>query len=291
MMATVRQLGTAGVAEVLDLDCRRAFDAPTLAAVHAAFAEYPVLVFRNNNLSPAEQVAFSTQFGPLELQHKSNFTVPGEPAVLILTNELRPDGSAIGVVDAGDAFHSDSQSSPVPCLATILCAIRNPETGGDTEYCDMRAVYDALPPATKQRLVGLTGVHHSSKLRNARVKVSANRPDAIEHYTAELALPEARHPLVRKHPVTGRPSLYASPRFTIGIDGLDETEGQRLLDELFTFMGDHRFRYRHRWSDGDLVMWDNRCMNHRATGGYALPDIRRMHRTVVAGTPPIGYTP
>jgi taurine dioxygenase len=90
---------------------------------------------------------------------------------------------------------------------------------------------------------------------------------------------------VRTHPVSGRQALYVSPRFTLSIDGLEEAESDTLLDELFAFMGEERFRYRHHWADGDLVMWDNRCLTHRATGGYVLPDIRRMHRTTICGEP------
>jgi taurine dioxygenase len=97
-------------------------------------------------------------------------------------------------------------------------------------------------------------------------------------------------PIVRTHPETGRQALYISPRFTLAIEGMEDAQAQELLDALFAFMTDKRFHYRHQWRDGDLVIWDNRCLNHRACGGYALPDIRRMHRTTIVGDKPF-YRP
>jgi taurine dioxygenase len=94
-------------------------------------------------------------------------------------------------------------------------------------------------------------------------------------------------PVVRTHPETGRASLYVSPRFTLRIDGMAEAESEAILQRIFALMLDERFIYRHTYRDRDLVMWDNRALNHRATGGYALPDIRRMHRTTIQGDRPV----
>jgi taurine dioxygenase len=129
-------------------------------------------------------------------------------------------------------------------------------------------------------------VHAVSKLKNKRVTVSPRRPDGKEFYERQKAIPDQVWPLVRTHPETGRKALYVSPRFTIGIEGLAEEAADEILDYLFAHQVRHEFVYRHRWKDGDLVIWDNRCIIHHATGGFAFPDVRTMHRTVIAGDPP-----
>lgn len=279
-------LAPTGAAEILGLDGAQPLDPRTLAELKAAWTAYPILVFRDQRLDAAQQARFSRSFGELETQINSQYVHPDDPFVLVLSNELRPDGSAIGVVDAGDFLHSDSSWSPAPVDATILYAVRNPKHGGDTEFCNMYQVYDALPAELKAKIDGRTAVHHVSKAKNPRVAISPSRPGAQEFYEKQSReLPEVHQPVVRTHPESGRQALFISPRFTLRIDGLEPAESDALLDQLFAFMADERFRYRHKWRDGDLVMWDNRCLTHRATGGYVLPDIRRMHRTTICGSP------
>jgi taurine dioxygenase len=171
-------------------------------------------------------------------------------------------------------------------MATILYAVKNPKQGGDTEFANMHAAYEALPPEVKQRIAGLKGVHAVSKLKNKRVTVSARRPDGKDFYERQKSIPDQIWPLVRTHPVTGKKALYVSPRFTIGIVGLSDREADEILDTLFAHQLRDEFVYRHRWRDRDLVIWDNRCVIHRATGGYVYPDVRTMHRTVIAGDAP-----
>jgi taurine dioxygenase len=283
----ITPIGTAGAAEIAGLDCSQPFAPDELARVHAAFGTYPILAFRDQHLTPPQQARFSAQFGPLINEENRAFTHPDDPNVLILTNELRADGSPIGVVDAGDYFHSDSSHKPEPVLATILYAVRNPRTGGQTDFANMTQVYAALPDDLRRAVEGRRAWHHVSKANNPRVKVSANRPGAAEYYAAQAKERDAiLQPVVRTHPETGRKSLYVSPRFTLRIEGLEPAESEDVLSRIFALMEEERFIYRHTYGDGDLVMWDNRCLNHRATGGYALPDIRRMHRTTVHGDRP-----
>jgi len=284
-------LSETGAAEITGLDCARPLDPRTLAALKVAFVEHPILAIRNQTLGAAQQAAFSRQFGPLEEQVNSQYVHPDDPFVLILSNELRPDGSAVGVVDAGDFLHSDSSWSATPCRATILYSVKNPRHGGETEFRNMYLVYEALPAELKRKVEGRNAFHHVSKSKNPRVAVSTSRPGAQEFYEKqEREMPEVCQPMVRTHPESGRQALYVSPRFTLRVEGLDAAESDALLDELFAVMADERFRYLHTWSDGDLVMWDNRCLTHRACGGYVLPDIRRMHRTTVSGDAPF-YRP
>lgn len=254
--------------------------------VYQAFLDYQVLVIRNQDLNPAQQVAFSERYGQLEWQENAKHTHPDHDKVLVLSNEIKPDGTAVGVVDAGDYWHTDSSHHECPVTATILMSIKVPSQGGATAFCDMYAVYDALPEATKQRIKGKYGINHVSKILNPRVTVSQNRPGAKEFYEMQAReRPYVNQPMVRTHDETGRQALYVSPRFTIGIDGMDDAEAQPLLDELFAYITDedNAFHYKHHYQPGDLVLWDNRCITHRATGGYAKDDIRRLHRTTIVG--------
>lgn len=281
---TVNVLSEAGAAEVVGLDCSRPLDDATVAALRATFLAHPILAIRDQHLDAAQQAAFSRRFGELEEQDRKEYTHPDDPDVLILSNELRPDGSAVGVVDAGDFLHSDSSHHEEPVAMTILYSVKNPSRGGDTEYVNLYQVYESLSPEIKAKIDGRTAAHHISKLRNPRVTVSRDRPGATEYYTKTAReQPEVHQPVVRTHPETGRQALYVSPRFTLAIDGMEPDESEALLQQLFAAMKDPRFTYRHKWHDRDLVMWDNRCLNHRATGGYVLPDTRRMHRTTVKG--------
>jgi len=283
MPFTVRPLSETGAAEVLGLDVSQPVSTEDVVALKDAFARNPILAFRNQHLTPPQQAAFSRNFGPLEDQVISQHVHPDDPYVLILSNEMRPDGTAVGVVDAGDFMHSDSSHRPEPAMATLLYAVQNPVHGGDTEYRNMYLVYEALPDDLKRAIAGREAIHHASKIVNRRVAVSAGRPGAKAFYEQQATSPGIAQPMVRTHPVTGRQALYISPRFTIGVVGMEQSAADELLDRLFATIADRRFGYTHKWHDHDLVMWDNRCLTHRACGGYVLPDIRRMHRTVICG--------
>jgi len=280
----IRRLGATMGAEITGVDLD-ALDEAEFAAIRDAFLAHQVIAVRGQDLSPAAQIAFSRRFGALEDQLNAHYTVPGHPEVLVLSNDMK-DGKPIGLIDGGDFWHSDSSHRDLPSMATILFAVRNPSQGGDTEFADMAAAYEALPETMKTRIATLRGVHAVSKLRNKRAAVSPRRPDGKDFYERQKSLPDQVWPLVRTHPATGRKTLYVSPRFTIGIEGLSESEADEILDFLFAHQVRKEFLYRHKWHDGDLVMWDNRSVIHRATGGFNYPDIRTMHRTVVAGDRP-----
>jgi taurine dioxygenase len=284
MAITINRLSPVMGAEVTGVDLA-ALDDATFKGLLDAFHEHHVLCVRGQDLSPQAQLAFSSRFGELEDQLNADFVIPGHEKVLILSNDMK-DGKPIGVIDAGDYWHSDSSHIPHPSLATILHAIQNPSRGGDTEFANMHLAYETLPEDMKKRIAGLRAIHAVSKLRNKRVSISKRRPGAQDHYERQLAIPEVVHPLVRTHPANGRKALFISQRFTIGIEGLSEAETDKILDFLFEHQVKRDFVYRHHWQDGDLVMWDNRSVLHRATGGYKYPDVRRMHRTVVAGDAP-----
>ena len=288
MTFIVREISPAGGAEILGLDCRVGASEADMAELRQAFRDWPVLCIRDQRLTPHQQAAFARQWGPLERQDRSSYCHPDDPDVLVLSNERRPDGSQVGIVDAGDFWHSDSSHIADPCRLTMLYSVKNPGTGGDTYFINMYQVYDGLPAALKQRIAGRNAVHHVSKTLNPRVAVSSEREGATEYYKSrEKATKPVAQPMVRTHPETGRPALYISPRFTIAIADMDDAEAQPLLDDLFRHMfSNPAWQYTHKWQDGDLVFWDNACLNHMAGGGYHYPDTRRMHRTTVAGARP-----
>ena len=280
----IKRLGAAMGAEIVGADLNRLPDVE-FAKIRDAVHHHQVLAIRDQHLTPAAQLEFSRRFGALEDQLNAHYTVPDYPEVLVLSNDLK-DGKAIGLIDGGDFWHSDSSHRDKPSMATILYAIQNPATGGDTEFANMYAAYEALPEDMKRRIAGLKVIHAVSKLKNKRVSVSPRRPDGKDFYERQKSLPDQIWPLVRTHPVTGKNALYVSPRFTIGIEGINEKESDEILDYLFSHQIRPEFIYRHKWRDRDVVMWDNRSVIHRATGGFAYPDIRTMHRTVIAGDRP-----
>lgn len=285
MSLEINRLSDAMGAEILGADLN-ALDDEMFAAINAAYLEHQMLCIREQNLDPDKLVAFSERFGPVEPHDNLKFTLKSHPKILVLSNDVDADGNQVGVIDAGDAWHTDHSFKTRPANCTILYSLKNPSQGGATDFSNQYAAYEALSDETKERIANLRGRHSISKLKNKRVEISGAREDAVEFYKRqEKAIPDTEHPLVRIHPVTGRKSLYCSPRFTVGIVGLDEDEGDALLDELIAHSIKTDFRYRHHWDDGDVVMWDNRCVNHRATGGYTYPDIRHLYRTTVEGEP------
>jgi taurine dioxygenase len=283
MSIEIRKLSDAMGAEIIGADLRD-LDDDMFGVINDAYLEHQMLCIRDQNLGPDSLVDFSERFGVVEPHDNLKFTLKSHPKILVLSNDIDENGNQIGVIDAGDAWHTDHSFKTHPANCTILYSLKNPSRGGATDFTNQYAAYDALPDEMKDRIANLRGSHSISKLKNKRVRISGAREDAVEFYKRqEKMIPEVEHPLVRVHPVTGRKSLYCSPRFTIGLVGIGEEEGDKLLDELIAHAVKKEFRYRHRWADHDVVMWDNRCVNHRATGGYEYPDIRHLYRTTVEG--------
>lgn len=272
-------------AEITGLNLSKPMDPTDVQGILDAFHAHQVIAIRDQNLTPEQLVTFTRHFGPLEDQLNARYTLPDYPEVLVLSNDLK-DGKPIGLIDGGDFWHSDSSHREKPSMATLLHAKQNPKVGGDTEFSDMYLAYETLPARIKKRIEGRNSIHAVSKLRNKRVKLSERRPDAKDHYEMQKAIPDQIWPIVRTHPVTGKKALYVSERFTVGIEDMAENEADEILDFLFEHQPKMKFRYTHKWQDGDIVIWDNRCVIHTGWGDYSYPDVRTMHRTVVAGDTP-----
>jgi len=279
----INRLSDALGAEVTGVDVA-ALDESTFDAIHQAFLDHQVLVFRDQTLTPEAHIAFSTRFGPIESRPDRPFTLDGMPEITVLSNR-RAHGEPVGVINAGDFWHTDLSFAEKPSRATFLYALEVAAEGGDTEWSNMYRAYETLPEATKARIAGLRGVHVFDRRRNPRACVDAQfaaNPDAVY----SVPIPDSTHPIIRTHAMTRRQSLYVSPRFVVGIDGMDDDEAQPLLDELFDHQIRPDFRYRHRWRKGDLLMWDNGCLIHIGRGNIKPPGIRHMHRTMVLGERP-----
>ena len=249
--------------------------------VYQSLVEHKVIAFSGQTLSPEQHVAFSKRFGNCDVHSNNQYLLDGFPEILVLSNDLK-DGKPIGVVDAGVEWHSDLSWQVDPPLGSILHCLKTPDLGGNTGFVNMAAVYQELPDRLKVAVENLEGVHCVSKLLNRRVTISENRVNAREFYAQQLEKhPPVKHPLVYRHPESEEIILFASPRFTIGIADIPEDEGQAILDELFAAVEETNAKLEYQWTQGDVVMWDNRSVLHCAMGGYSYPDIRLINRTTV----------
>jgi len=269
-------------AEVRDLDISQPLSAEQVAEVRRAWLDHLVLVFRGRSLSDDQLCAFSRQFGTLDaVPAWHQYHVPGQPNVLIVSN-VKEQGKPIGVLGDGEAaWHTDMSYIPLPPTASLLHALEIPDSGGDTYWMNMYAVYEALPAALKRRIAGLALNHDSSTDSSGEV-----RPGHKPVVDASQA-PGVKHPLVRLHPETKRPALYLGRRLHAYVVGLSVAESEALLDELWKHALDDRFVFRHRWQVGDLLMWDNRCTMHRRDP-FDKAARRIMHRTELIGDAPVG---
>jgi alpha-ketoglutarate-dependent taurine dioxygenase len=259
-------------AAIDDVDLSRPLTKEARERIVAVLLERHVVVFPNQSLSREQQYEFTAQFGEVESHGGGR---PGKRQdVAHVTANLDADGNPSDRFAKGANYrwHTDKPYYAMPPALTTLCAVELPPAGGDTEFANCALAYDALPGATKRRIAGLRVIFQWEHGR---------RPG---YYANEL--PPVDHPLVRTHPETGRKALYLGNHAT-GVAGMPETEGAALLDELLAHATQPRFTYAHRWRLGDLVMWDNRCLLHRAVANYEMTKYRRiMHRNVVKGAAP-----
>jgi len=265
-----------------------ALDDSGFAGIETAFHDNGVIAISDQRLDPAALVTFSRRFGALEINVSASFRDKDVPYVNVLSNRRRPDGKYIGSPDAGQGWHADLSYNDVPARCSILHAhevpMRNGEPLGDTLFASMSAAYDALDPATQRRIEGLRAVHDFAKFWNYMIREKNSPRHALtDEQRAEK--PPVIHPLVLRHPFTGRKCLYADPGYTMRILGLAPEESDTLLAELFRHQTRDAFLYRHRWRVGDVLIWDNIATIHMAAGGYRDDEPRHMLRTQVLGDP------
>jgi alpha-ketoglutarate-dependent taurine dioxygenase len=275
----IQPLGPVMGAEVIGLDLSQPLAPEALKTLEELFVEYKVLCFRDQVLTPAQQIAFTELWGaPLEHTMASHVRGGPDQKVQISTNTDaygKPNGKHPDVTAM--RWHTDRSWRAEPALATLLYGAEVPDVGGDTLFCNTSMAYDALPDEFKRRIDAMTVIHSVEYSRR-----TADGPPATE-YERRIG-PPTPHPVARKHPVTGRRAIYLGCH-AWKIDGMTEPEGRKLIDELMAFATQERFVYRHQWRRHDFVMWDNRCTFHAATPYDTSTKIRTMHRTVVQGGP------
>ena len=277
----IRRLSTIAGAEILDIDLSKPIGSDTRDAILAAFIDHHVLVFRNQNLSKHQQTKFTKSFGPLE-EHVGRLPDGSRyPIVHTVTNLDAKSGRPTEAPHThGNYFwHTDKSYHAVPSLATLLHAVQVPPKGGDTLFANMHMAYNALSEEEQLKISKLRAIHSWEASRRNTGNIPASEQQKKER-------PPVCHPIVRTHPDTGRKSLYLGMH--IGhIENMPKVSGKAMLDGLLERATVFKNIYRHQWLPGDLVMWDNRCLLHRADRNYDMTAHPRvLHRTVVKGSIP-----
>lgn len=254
-----------------------AFDAASLLPL---LEQHLVLVLRNQHLSHAEQVTVARALGEPTPAHPVVPGHPDHPEILVL------DGNSGG---RNARWHTDVTFIPAPPAASVLVGDSFPGSGGDTVWADLRTAYERLAPALQSAVDQLEAVHRISPLAywGEPFDTAIGRADAQKLYDDGAKVPPVIHPVVRVHPSTGRKSLFVNPGFTTHIVGLSRIESEHLLKLLFEHSAQPELQYRHRWSAGDVLLWDNRATAHYAVDDYGTSE-RRMRRVTIRGSKPVG---
>ena len=264
--------------EARGVDLSRPIGAEERKRLNKAFADHSVLVVRDQKLTAPQLVDAVQLFGEIFRQHNSRFALPECPQIHYLSNQDRYQDGTRYIPGAG--YHTDHSNDATPPKATVLLAIELPDKGGDTQFVNMHRAYEDLPPDMKKRIDGLEAIHVYQSKFSAR-KLMDLPPDRKDK------VPQAvHHPIVRTHPETGRKSIYINPIRIEGIVGMPEGEALGLLHELLAHATQEKYQYRHRWRRGDLVMWDNRCLLHKANGDYDHSQTRYLYRVMLKGDAP-----
>ena len=258
-------------AEIDGVELRSMSDAE-VAAIADAQAAYGVVFFRGQTLAPDDQLAAARRFGPINV-NRFFAPVPGHPEVAMVLKEPRHERNI------GGGWHTDHSYDQVPALGSMLFALEVPSAGGDTRFASMYQAYEALSPGLRRTLAGLRAEHSSRHVFGT----SANaKRDDDRYHNAEEATQDAVHPVVIRHPRTGRPALYVNPAFTVRIAGWTDEESRPLLEYLYAVAAREEHTCRFRWAAGSVAFWDNRATWHYALNDY--PGERRlMHRVTVDG--------
>ena len=270
--------GAALAAMVSGVDLSDLDDA-AFARIIEAWHQHSVLLFRAQKLDDQELIAFSRRFGDLDwapIQETGRRFVEGFPEIYIVSN-VKVNGEAIGSLGDGEAvWHTDMSYLEVPPKASMLYALEVPASGGNTSFCTMHGIYEALPPQLKERIAGMWIKHDGTYNSGGYVRQGVTATDDPR------VSPGTAHPLVCTHPATGRRMLYLGRRRNAYLLGLELAQSEALLDELWGFVDRPEFGWEHVWQVGDLVLWDNRCTMHRRDA-FDPKSRRIMHRTQVKG--------
>jgi taurine dioxygenase len=266
-------------AEILGVDLATASD-EVLAAVVAEFNLHGALLVRGQTMDADALVRFASAFGQPENHTLTEYTMPTHPFVYRLSNRIL-NGKPIGIHNDGVGWHTDYSYKALPVMCTMLFGVECPPEGADTLVADMVAAYESLPAERKAELDPLQ-VHHSYQyfMETRDFNRRTLTPEQL------LESPDVMHPLIRTHPTNGRKALWPSSGTVKGITGMEHDAALKLVDELVAYGTQEQFVYRHKWKEGDLLVWDNRCTMHTGTLFDDKKYIREMHRLWVKGDKP-----
>lgn len=273
-------------AEIVGVDLSGKLDPALMRRIEEAYDRHSVLVFRDQKLTPQQQIRFSGFFGPLEIHVLKSYLLPGYPEVLVVSNIKDDQGRFIGLPDTGQTWHTDTSYCQKPSRGSVLHAMEIPHgtdgrTLGDTLFAGTAATYEGLSPDMKKMLDGKRAVHSYGQRKripgSERAKLTSEQLNQT---------PDVAHPIVRTHPNTGRKALYVFEGECVGIKGMPDDQAIGLISQLTEHCIRPEYIYRHVWREGDVVMWDNAATLHLAVRDYELPQRRLLYRTTIEGGVP-----
>jgi taurine dioxygenase len=280
MSITLRKLSYGLGVEVCDIDVAAPMSESAFGEIHSAFLDHGILLFRNQNISREQHLAFSRRFGELD-RHDAfpSDRHPTIPELMLVTNEPQPDGTPSVSRYTGRRWHTDMSHTLEPSLGSLLRCWKIPPVGGDTLFANMTMAYDALSPGMQKLIANLHAIHFSGGR-----KLDSTATDKAHAEEQKKISPPVAHPVVRVHPETGRKAIYLGEKVK-RFDGMTEDESRPLIEYLNHHSTKPEFVYRHQWRENDIVLWDNRCTMHMALGDFDQEQRRHMERTTVMGTP------
>jgi len=274
----IRPLGPALGAEIGGVDIAAGIDDQQFAELRRAFAEYAVIFLRDQRITPDEHIAFARRWGEINV---NRFFRAVDTHPLIAEVRKEPDQKA----NIGSSWHTDHSYDQVPAMGSLLYAREVPEIGGDTLFASMYAACDALSSGLRAMLSTMHALHSSRHAFGAGAYLGADLDDIGGRLgNTEAATQDAIHPVIIRHPLSGRPALYVNGDFTLRFDGWSQAESQPLLDYLYAHASRPEFSCRFRWRRGSMAIWDNRATHHCALNDYQ-GQRRVMHRITIDGVP------
>lgn len=282
----IKPTGEALGARIFGVDLSKPVSDGDFKIILRALGEHGVIVFPRQIIEIEDLARFGKMFGDLEINVANLYHEPGHPEVMILSN-MKKDGQPIGLGDAGQGWHTDMSYSKDIALANVLYAMKVPMRDGrplgDTQFRNMHAAYDDLPSDIKKRVEGRTATHDFIKFWDMmRAKPGSTRGPLTPEQRRQK--PPVSQPIIQTHPITGRKILYCNPGYAMCIDGMDKAESDELLDYLFKHQEQPKFFYAHKWTEGDVLMWDNIGTVHNAIPDYRPDEPRYMRRIQVMAT-------
>jgi alpha-ketoglutarate-dependent taurine dioxygenase len=287
MTITVKARHPALGAEIHGVDMRQPLDAATVRAITDAWTKHLVVVFPDQRITDQQHVAFTRHFGDPEIFHQTSLHLRSDRVkeIFLVSNVddqdrlMTPSEPSQKQLSSARMWHTDSSYRPLPSVGSLLHGIEISRTGGITQFINMYMVYNELPESLRRQVEGRKARHDFSMLS----RLVGSPPPTPEE---QAAMPPTWHPMVRRHPVSGRKSLYISSIYNDAVEGLDEGAAQRLIEDLSAFAAQPKYMYRHVWEPDDVLMWDNRCTVHAVTP-HDPGERRVMHRTTIVGREPV----